>query len=119
MFQLYFGFSILVFYFLVLSTMFWRKIFSIKILTIIGGMCYTIYMIHYILINATGKFISRVQFTNWYLVDWFIITSVMIAVILFFSGIFFVLIERPCMIRNWPTLLYNKIKRTILASINR
>lgn len=58
----------------------------------IGGMCYTIYLVHYPVLSLVGHLTKK---------------PVWIALISFISIaaaslIFFVLIERPCMNKNWP-----------------
>jgi peptidoglycan/LPS O-acetylase OafA/YrhL len=62
--------------------------------TTIGGMCYTIYLFHYVLISPilrmTGGFHPFVQ------------ALVYILVLSLISIAYFVLIERPCMKRDWP-----------------
>jgi peptidoglycan/LPS O-acetylase OafA/YrhL len=73
------------------------KLFSNKIITNIGGMCYSIYLLHYPIINFFGsQFIKHNIFNN------IIILSLsLIILVLLISSIFFILIERPCMNKNW------------------
>jgi peptidoglycan/LPS O-acetylase OafA/YrhL len=67
---------------------------------VIGGMCYSIYLIHYPLISQVGRVASTVapsgaSFSTRLL----LYTGQMVPVILGVSGVYFALIERPCM--NW------------------
>jgi peptidoglycan/LPS O-acetylase OafA/YrhL len=72
-----------------------RHFFRLRIITIIGGMCYTIYLVHYPVISAVGRlFRSPFEFICMALL------STAIA-----SLIFFLTIERPCMKRDWPSRL--------------
>lgn len=74
-------------------------------ITTIGGMCYSIYLIHYPLISALGRRTvhvgARGGFAAHLLVQMFLILPVLLIV----STMFFVLIERPCMQKDWPQRL--------------
>lgn len=88
--------------------------FTRPIVFLIGGMCYSIYLLHY------AFFHLWIQFTGDLLVGENYGTNLLIQVILglpaalFLSGIFFILIERPCMNRLWP----QKLKRFIFPNSN-
>ena len=78
-------------------------------ITSIGGMCYSIYLIHWMLITTLG---SRVifQITNSYTIDFIIHTALLAVLILGAGAIYFQLIERPCMARDWPQRLFKRLK---------
>lgn len=70
-------------------------IFSNPVICVIGGACYSIYLIHYPLISIIGnKIIDKTNYTVFILIE---CIFVLIA-----SSIFYLLIERPCMDKNWP-----------------
>ena len=77
----------------------------------IGGMCYTIYLLHNYLIAALGMLTERVfpgyPFTARLLVQFVLITPLVLAV----SAIFFRWVERPCMRPDWPQRLTAALER--------
>lgn len=90
---------LLFYYFIVIHKA--LPIFSNKIITNIGGMCYSIYLLHNLIISYIGNKLVRVElFRNVFLLSFLILSSMLII-----SSIFFLLIERPCMDKNWPTNL--------------
>jgi len=102
--------SIIVFYFLVLKNDFWKQIFSLPILTSIGGMCYTIYMIHFPIMGALVKLSSKIFHSDNYLLDLFVHAFIVLPVLLLCSSIVFLLLEKPCMNKEWPKILFRKIR---------
>jgi peptidoglycan/LPS O-acetylase OafA/YrhL len=77
-------------------------IFSRRWITAIGGMCYSIYLIHYEVISAVGRFTRNAG--RWlpgpvYLLVQFAAVGFVIVVV---CGTYFVVLEKPCMRRDWP-----------------
>jgi peptidoglycan/LPS O-acetylase OafA/YrhL len=85
-------------------------VFSNSIITNIGGMCYSIYLFHFIIIygikHLTASFHIGQNFWAYYMLQCMLI----IPVVLLLCGAFFVLIERPCMDPTWPRKVWNKSK---------
>lgn len=106
-----FPLAILGFYYLVLFTKFWKDIFSFKFLTVIGGMCYTIYLLHNPIISLVGNWTIKHSFSSIFWIDWLIQSVILLSVILIICSIYFVLIERPCMQKDWHKRLFEKVKR--------
>jgi peptidoglycan/LPS O-acetylase OafA/YrhL len=109
--EIIFLFSIFVFYFLALNDKFWKKIFSAKYLTIIGGMCYTIYLWHSYILSAIINKTAFLKISNSYLSALFLQCLISLPLLLLFSTILYLLIERPCMNKNWPKDLINFIRK--------
>jgi peptidoglycan/LPS O-acetylase OafA/YrhL len=74
-----------------------KKVFSGRLIIVIGGMCYSIYLLHFAVISFVGRLLVRsgVPVSN---------TSLFLLFVLFFvvsvlavSAIYFVLIEKPFM----------------------
>jgi peptidoglycan/LPS O-acetylase OafA/YrhL len=86
------------------------KFLSYPFITNIGGMCYSIYMLHSPIIYVFGKYILNLSFSKYSLVNFSIYLFLLISVILIISSIFFLLVERPCMERNWHKKLFNRLK---------
>jgi peptidoglycan/LPS O-acetylase OafA/YrhL len=75
-----------------------------------GGMCYSIYLMHFQMIAAVFKFTRRCvqpgfDFLTNYLIQ-LLVTGVPVLAI---SLVFYLLVERPCMDPNWPSRLWHRI----------
>lgn len=83
----------------------WRRFLNYKWISGIGGMCYTIYLIHLPLAEAwmrVGKsIISGQDFTFNMIVH----MALFLPIAMLISSLVFLYLERPCMVRNWPALL--------------
>ncbi|HEV7645798.1 MAG TPA: GNAT family N-acetyltransferase [Pyrinomonadaceae bacterium] len=101
---------ILAFYLIVFGNKWWNKIFSLNGLTLIGGMCYSIYLLHYVTISAVGRFTANRLYQSNFAVYYWMQIFVLLAVVMFLSAIYFLLIEKPCMKRDWHIRLYKKLK---------
>ena len=98
------------------------RIFSgflrIPLICAIGGMCYTIYLLHGRIITFIYAYLLKnVQLTGDYSVDHTILNVLLIPVVIGLSAIFFVLIERPCMDRAWPRKVWNRLCGRTSASV--
>ncbi|MVT42088.1 acyltransferase family protein [Chitinophaga oryziterrae] len=83
---------------------------SSNIISITGGMCYSIYLIHYALISLVGnQYLHHLFFKSYYL-NLVIYYALLITFIMIVSSMFFVLVERPCMNKDWPVIFLNNIK---------
>jgi len=70
-------------------------IFRSRLTSIIGGMCYSIYLIHQQIIGVVAIFLHRAV----------LMWSVSLMLISIFCTAFFLLVERPCMNHDWPVRL--------------
>ena len=86
------------------------KFLSYPFITSVGGMCYSIYMLHSPIIYVFGKYIVMFSFSKYALLNFSIYLILLLTVILFISAIFFQLVERPCMQRDWHKKLFNRLK---------
>jgi peptidoglycan/LPS O-acetylase OafA/YrhL len=80
-----------------LNNPFIKKIFSLEPLIIIGGMCYSIYLLHYGIISAVGYAFRamKVDVANYSLIPLFV--AGFAALVLLTSALFFLLVEKPFM----------------------
>lgn len=101
--------SLFVFIYLALNDTVWRKVFSHKLLTTIGGMCYTLYLFHTVIISGFGNKTVFWKFSSSYELNILMQTLILLPPILIISGIYFVLVEKPCMDKDWPLKLRNKL----------
>ena len=88
-----------------------NKILTNKWITIIGGMCYSIYLMHYAVTFFITQNFTKNIFSYNYLHDIFIQSIIIIPLILIISTIFFVLLERPFMDVRWPAKLKTFCKK--------
>ncbi len=81
------------------------RAWSWPVVTTIGGMCYTIYLLHYALISFAGRFtVPHLPHVN-YLGTLAMAAAVILPVVGVVSIAYFVLVERPCMRPDWPQRL--------------
>ncbi len=102
--------AIIVFYYLVLNDEFWKKIFSNKLIATIGGMCYSIYLLHFPLMSLITQFSHYYRVSDYFIPNLIVNTIVTVALSVIVSSVFFLLIEKPCMDRNWPQKLLRFFK---------
>jgi peptidoglycan/LPS O-acetylase OafA/YrhL len=92
-------------------------IFTRQFIYTIGGMCYSIYLIHYALLFVAVPFtISITQHLD-YKLQLLLQSFIHLPIVLLVSSVFFILFERPFMDKNWPekfrqwrNLYFNKNK---------
>jgi peptidoglycan/LPS O-acetylase OafA/YrhL len=104
-------FSMFIFFYLVLfhNSL---KLLTFPLVTNIGGMCYTIYLIHYPIISFFGKPLMEIVFSDNLLINTTIYSVIFIFLILLLSSLFYLLVERPCMDKDWfQKFSINKIFR--------
>lgn len=82
------------------------RFLSKKFFAYVGGMCYSIYLLHYPVISFFGKFLLRFgRGGDPFLVALFS-SLIILFLILAISAAFYLLIERPCMDKNWYRKLF-------------
>jgi peptidoglycan/LPS O-acetylase OafA/YrhL len=74
---------------------YFQRFLSAPVITMVGGMCYSVYLVHLTVILLVGR-IAR-QSTAFIFISIFSIVVV--------SLFFFIMVERPCMNRAWPSKL--------------
>lgn len=84
-------------------------------ITALGGMCYSIYLIHYEVISAVARFTKSLgqHLPNpvYLVVQFILVGSAIVAV----CGLYFILLEKPCMRRDWPQRLWRTAKALLPA----
>jgi peptidoglycan/LPS O-acetylase OafA/YrhL len=81
------------------------RILSNPLIVTIGGMCYSIYLLHYPLIAFIGRNTLSIGERLAYPLYWLIQLALVGTLMAFPIIAFFVCIERPCMDRDWPKRL--------------
>lgn len=81
--------------------------------TTVGGMCYTIYLVHLQLLSAFEKALGPVSFTGHFAVNLLAHALLFLPVLLAGSAAFFLLVEKPCMRRDWPRRLWRRLRSAV------
>ena len=105
--RLIFAVSIFVLVYSVFRSTWVNRLITFPWITAIGGMCYTIYLIHLPLIEFFIRVTKNLAVTHIFTVNLLIQFALLTPVLLFFSVIYFLVIEKPCMYKDWPTRLRN------------
>jgi peptidoglycan/LPS O-acetylase OafA/YrhL len=69
-----------------------NKLFCKNIFVIIGGMCYSIYLLHYAIIHFSHNSLKFLQIENYIIVN-----TLSIILVIFISSIFYLYVEKPFM----------------------
>jgi peptidoglycan/LPS O-acetylase OafA/YrhL len=91
-------FVIIVLYWAAFHGLLANRLFRLPVLTAIGGMCYTIYLFHFLVIAFASRILGHNRAP-------LLLTGVSIGLMAIASSAYFLLIERPCMDRHWPQKL--------------
>lgn len=101
--------------FIVLFSVFKGKLlnafFTNTWIMISGGMCYSIYLIHLPIVEFLSRIIKPVYLGSNYLANLTAHFLIIAPVIMIASIIFYSLIEKPCMDKDWPQKLIAFLKR--------
>jgi len=74
-------------------------------ITVIGGMCYSLYLTHSLVVQAAYRLIPRVAVLQDHWVNILAAEAIGLPMVLLIGAGFFIAIERPCMDKNWPQKL--------------
>ena len=90
-------------------------VFGNRVITNIGGMCYSIYLFHFLIVyfvkHQTAPLHIGQNFWFYYALQ----ACMIVPVVLLLCGAFFVVIERPCMDKEWPQKLWRFAQRRIAS----
>jgi peptidoglycan/LPS O-acetylase OafA/YrhL len=78
----------------------------IPLIVTIGGMCYSIYLLHNTVLQGVGRPIIPILPTQHTTLSMFMCTLLLVPPVLIVCGLYFRLIERPCMRPDWPRRLW-------------
>jgi peptidoglycan/LPS O-acetylase OafA/YrhL len=91
-------------------------VFSNRVITDIGGMCYSIYLFHFMLIYGVKHLTASLHIGQNFWVYYALQSSMILPVVMLFCGVFFLLIERPCMDREWPRKLWRRGRALVVSA---
>jgi peptidoglycan/LPS O-acetylase OafA/YrhL len=104
-------FVLCLFFYTILKNSYVKKVFSYRFVPIIGGMCYSIYLLHYTVIAIFGKYTLRLRVTGYYLPNLFLQFILLGFLTLVISSIFYLYVERPFMSSKWLDMMMKKNRR--------
>jgi peptidoglycan/LPS O-acetylase OafA/YrhL len=84
-------------------------------IAVIGGMCYTIYLIHLPLLEGLTPITTKLAFTNIFGVNLLLQAVLVFPVVLAVSAVGFLWLEKPCMDKDWATKLWARIRSSKLV----
>jgi peptidoglycan/LPS O-acetylase OafA/YrhL len=76
--------------------------YSTPPIAIIGGMCYSLYLTHSLVLQGAAWAFYKVASHGAYYLRYVLSEVAILPVLIVFGTIFFVLLERPCMDKQWP-----------------
>ena len=82
-----------------------NKFFRIKIIYVIGGMCYSIYLIHYAFFHFIVNFTKDILIFDEYILNFLVQAIIVFPIMFTVCSIFYILVEKPCMDKDWPKKL--------------
>lgn len=86
------------------------QLLSFRWITNIGGMCYSIYLLHFRLISLVDHFTKPMHIGKSFVGYLSLQALLVIPPVLAVCTVYFLLVERPCMARNWPQTLRDKLR---------
>jgi len=86
-----------------------RRILASSFIMTVGGMCYSIYLLHYPMIRILGQYMPVTPLGNHVGANMILMSVVMGVPVLIVSSLFFAWVEKPCMVRDWPQQLWARI----------
>lgn len=87
-----------------------RRVLAWPPFAAIGGMCYSIYLLHNYIVALCGMATERIGATLPFTARLALQATVMAVPVLLLSTVFYLLIERPCMRPDWPSRLQRRLR---------
>jgi peptidoglycan/LPS O-acetylase OafA/YrhL len=78
------------------------------LITLFGGMCYSLYLLHYPLLSFVGQHVVHDGMSA--LAAYARVAAIGIPTVLAASILLYIFLERPCMNPNWPNMLFSRLK---------
>ncbi len=111
--RLFFDMAVFTLFISVFKGKVFNYIFTREFIVVVGGMCYTIYLLHYPVLFVVMKYFSKLHITGFVpnIIANFVVAIVALLAV---SAVFFKLVEQPCMDKNWPTKFRDYFKKKIV-----
>lgn len=79
-------------------------------LTTIGGMCYSIYLLHFPIISLVYRHTQSLMITRLFWPNLLLQFLIVGPVAVMISALFFIAVEKPCMRKDWPAHLLARLR---------
>jgi peptidoglycan/LPS O-acetylase OafA/YrhL len=89
------------------------RVLSLSFVTNIGGMCYSIYLLHNFVISHVGRLIRTLHLGPSFLAYFCLQCAILLPIAVLFCAAFFVAVERPCMNKRWPSKLLDRLRPAV------
>ena len=86
-----------------------NKVFRLPFIYLIGGMCYTIYLLHLAYFYLFVKISHQLIISDNYLINLLFQFTLAFIGLMVISSFFFLTVEKPCMDKDWPKKLALKL----------
>ncbi len=100
--RLIFVVSLFVLFYAIFKSITVNRFFTNSWITAIGGMCYTIYLIHLPMEEGIVRLTKNIHVTDYLSVNLLIQLLIALPIILITSAVMFLLFEKPFMNKDWP-----------------
>lgn len=97
----------------VFKSIFFNRFFTNKWITAIGGMCYTIYLIHLPLAELMIRFTYNLTFGESFMLNLLLQLAIFLPLTFGISVLFFLGLEKPSMDKYWPQKLGGSFKKLL------
>jgi peptidoglycan/LPS O-acetylase OafA/YrhL len=91
------------------------RAFAHPVITTIGGMCYTIYLLHFQVLSLVSRFSGRLVFEASFLATYAAQMLLFLPAILVISSAYFFFVEKPCMRRDWVQRAWARMRGRAVA----
>jgi peptidoglycan/LPS O-acetylase OafA/YrhL len=89
-----------------------NRFFRTPFVALFGGMCYSLYLIHMLVVSIVFKATRHLAQFNDFLLNYMLQLATMGVAVVLFGTLYYILVERPCMDPKWPLKLWQFLTRT-------
>ncbi len=96
-----------------------RRWLAVAPIRLVGGMCYSIYLLHFMMLDLLAQHWPRTSLSGIVTVDVGAALVIFGAAVLVASSLFFLLVEKPCMDGRWPGKLGRRFSRQATLEVRQ
>ena len=98
---------LILFFYLIIIKKYWPLFFQNPTICILGGMCYSIYLVHNPVISGLGYYFFNRYHDHLFIITYKLYFPYLLSAVILVGLIFYILIERPTMKKDWWKAQYN------------
>jgi peptidoglycan/LPS O-acetylase OafA/YrhL len=88
-----------------------RRLLTNRVIFTIGGMCYSIYLLHFAVMERVYPYTRHIALGTSLTATWLVQIVLVTPFVLVVCAAYFALVERPCMSPTWPADLRRAVNR--------